>query len=552
MQNVKSNLKRTPRAIVLAVAVALAVVVLPASPAGAAQITSSAGNTLLCNIDIGVSSTEDDTPKLRTGDTYELGFRCYHDGVNVEESYVFSGLEITMRTESGGNIGFYCYPSSGGFSTWANTYNTPVSNPFQPAPGQVQGTCDGTIPVNSSGYPSGTGTAVDLMESYGGDTALYEDAFEFSPVHVGLQFKTSAGASVSAANKVSTDSVGVVTKSRIQWWNGADGDAFLPEEWPADWFLEEAPPMYSPCEIWDVSMVWDDDGEVDGAYLPGDAVDLSETIAPGSVALLSFSYYGKPGFAIESFSFGPGDGSSTTTWTPSPTTGVGFVELKEVSFGTGGAEVDPTLLCEMEGGASVNHGLSTFDNGGFIPDQQSLSDCLGNAGIELNPSSWVPALLRGTGCVLRWAFLPTDIDGDDIATAAEDSLFGLPFAGIAVLTGSWDRLASTAGDTGGCEGPGVDLEIPIPGGSGIEVPAHPMTVCDGDGPNAKVAAIVRPITLLGLYLLVVFSMTRLITMTFLHIHISGGESSAETVTTVGGKSGPSIKRTTTRARRLRA
>jgi hypothetical protein len=69
---------------------------------------------------------------------------------------------------------------------------------------------------------------------------------------------------------------------------------------------------------------------------------------------------------------------------------------------------DSSGALNLRGGLATNDIVTGSDE--LFPNSRSIDSCLSGAGIGLNPSSWVPGLVRMTSCVLTVLFVPSQID----------------------------------------------------------------------------------------------------------------------------------------------
>lgn len=111
-----------------------------------------------------------------------------------------------------------------------------------------------------------------------------------------------------------------------------------------------------------------------------------------------------------------------------------------IGFGTGVAGAPVDALSEV-----------------LFPNPQDPSQCWKGAGFGLSPSSWVPAALRATGCLLRVSFIPSSMDYDALRRRVGKGT-GQWTQPIEVLAGG---LGSIGGVTGSCS---YTVTLPINGG----------------------------------------------------------------------------------------
>jgi hypothetical protein len=119
-----------------------------------------------------------------------------------------------------------------------------------------------------------------------------------------------------------------------------------------------------------------------------------------------------------------------------------------------------------------------------VPGRPRLQDCWGESGIGLNPASWVPALIRGTSCVLQALFVPYAA-GDDIAGMRDAyGASGLNdyVTPVQTLWGTASGFSGAVAD-GSCSGPLVN--IPHFGPGGADMAFHPLDACGASAPLAS-------------------------------------------------------------------
>jgi hypothetical protein len=161
---------------------------------------------------------------------------------------------------------------------------------------------------------------------------------------------------------------------------------------------------------------------------------------------------------------------------------------------------------------AVNRDGATFD----------LSACLSGAGIGIEPSSWVPGLVKSTGCLLRWAFIPDENPFEETAVAFEDSFVSSMFYPFERLNSAW--LSFDGGYSGaasvGCKGP--ELVLPL-GNSGNTFDFTPLSTCEA--PVTGVADITRKFLTVVTYVGTAFGVARILTSAFgMEMAVGGSRS----------------------------
>jgi hypothetical protein len=192
---------------------------------------------------------------------------------------------------------------------------------------------------------------------------------------------------------------------------------------------------------------------------------------------------------------GPGDVTQDTRYAPigSPVSfdhtwraqGLGLVV---VSGRTG--DVSATGVPQV---CAINTGTPSE---GFVPTtgdpgRPGVGQCASEVtnGLSLlSPTSWIRSLVRGVGCLLSWAFVPTQAELN-VLSARVNAAYGN--SGVSVVTDAggqvaeaWTAFGAGAG-SGGCAGPDVEFSM-----GGEDVSMNPLTTCSGTA-GATFAPIIK-------------------------------------------------------------
>src|SRR5581483_8205386 len=136
--------------------------------------------------------------------------------------------------------------------------------------------------------------------------------------------------------------------------------------------------------------------------------------------------------------------------------------------------------------------------GGGVPPapRPGIGTCFSSAGFGINPVDWGPALARSGSCVTQALFIPTSV-GDQwsqLQATAHGTAIDTAFNVSETILGAPLDFADTAGATGPCAGPGLDLTMLDP-----NIPTiYPLNACSG--PEKTMADLLSLFLTISVYL----------------------------------------------------
>jgi hypothetical protein len=123
-------------------------------------------------------------------------------------------------------------------------------------------------------------------------------------------------------------------------------------------------------------------------------------------------------------------------------------------------EQDPVIVFRVKVAGVETCQPFLYTEGRWAPAEKSgrrsLAECMQSAGIGWNPTSWVPFVLKGLGCVLEWAFIPDTSIADELAGVYAELTGSFPIGPVSWAVGELvgtmeafvDGTAQTSGDCG--------------------------------------------------------------------------------------------------------
>ncbi len=436
------------------------------SPAGAAQLADppdAGGFYGECNIGFNLNGTDflrwsegrAPTFDLKCQGPYDWDVAQGGDGIPHNITFKFN---LNAPNQAKGPLTYTLGTNSGGFKDLPATYPgdrkmTKVTDP--------QGVFGGTYQLlgNATQYPGMTHPAdVALDLSQFSVNVTYKRGTALNPTFSAYKFKV-----VSFMRIGNDDGTGVVTPSPVNHYaGGSPGGA------PCRVTRFEGP-VFKDTETYktsDTPFLWG------VGYMPWGYAQTSKLITmwPDGTEKV-----------VENYPSAANAQSGTTQFLNQP-----------IEKGGLGSQYSARLECtytKADGSTSTviipykgfGEGFDPMGEGESGSSKWSLTECLSGTGLELSPSSWVPGMLKGIACVLRWAFVPQVGVFDGVTEAWGTSGAQAVALPVGLLNAAWQSFDNGASGGTSCTGPSFTFSIP---GTGTTYALSPLHACSGVGETA--------------------------------------------------------------------